>query len=256
MEDMHASREPAVLNRCGHAMHAGCAREHFKRDFKCPVCCASAGDMTAAWRRLDVQLAEMPMPPELAKWVRVACNDCHCESWSRWHIDGIKCRGFPAPTVTAAAAAAPALPAAPAAAGAGSASARPDEAVAVVDAAGGGSGSSSGSGGGEASTAATAGSPPPPSFTHWCGSYNTRIIGERSTDVNLDFEARLDEEFTGWTLAQRHGVDDEEAALDDEGEEDEDGDEDEEDEDEDGGDGGGAGSAGAAAPGGSKPAGS
>jgi RING finger/CHY zinc finger protein 1 len=254
MEDMHSSRDAAVLQRCGHAMHQRCLAEYGRTNYRCPSCAASLTDMAAAWRERDAELAETRMPADLSGWtVRVHCVDCRRESVTAWWpmAGTAKCRAIgPPPDGTAAAkdaadrkarhAAVVAAAAARAAAAAAPAQAQA-QAAPPPAAAAGAAVAPEVAAAGDAPEAAAA-EPPAAAYKDWlCGSYNTQPVGERAR-ATPELEA-VTAAFFAHVLAQRDNAFARAAALmgagdgDGEGSDgdgEEDGDDDDDDDDDEG----------------------
>jgi len=100
MEYLFDSRQPAQSLRCGHMIHADCARELFSSGngmagLRCPVCNVSLMEndtMAAVWSSVDAAIEEQPMPAKYKNIVvRLLCNDCHGESVAKFHFLGLKC---------------------------------------------------------------------------------------------------------------------------------------------------------------------
>ena len=48
--------------------------------------------MREAWNSLDVEIADSPMPDDLAgRLATVLCNDCQQRTTAAFHVIGIKC---------------------------------------------------------------------------------------------------------------------------------------------------------------------
>ncbi|WAR22768.1 ZN363-like protein [Mya arenaria] len=83
LEDLHTSRIDAHIPPCGHLIH---------RIYFCPTCAQSLFDMKEAWRNLDEDIANTPMPEEYRNMhVGILCRDCHKESSVLFHVIGLKC---------------------------------------------------------------------------------------------------------------------------------------------------------------------
>jgi len=85
---------PQVL-RCGHTIHRKCLDNYSKHGgYTCPLCNQSVCDMREAWRYLDEEIRQTPMPAEYAdQRVCMLCNDCHVEGEASFHALGLKCNG-------------------------------------------------------------------------------------------------------------------------------------------------------------------
>ena len=94
-EDMFVSRQSPQDLPCGHAIHAHCFRNLAGFDYRCPICkktVVSQQSMSAAWRARARDIELQPMPPDLAREVDIACNDCERKSEGRgWHFLGVQC---------------------------------------------------------------------------------------------------------------------------------------------------------------------
>ena len=94
-EFLFDSRSAATVLRCGHTMHMECRRRMMDaQQFTCPVCSASLEDLSDVWLRYKRDVIDAtPMPAEYRYDVKVLCNDCHRESHTPFHIDGLECKG-------------------------------------------------------------------------------------------------------------------------------------------------------------------
>ncbi|KAK2162018.1 hypothetical protein LSH36_106g03009 [Paralvinella palmiformis] len=94
LEDLHTSRLPIEVPRCGHYIHQKCFRDMVKYGgFTCPICGESYTNMKTLWQRLDEEIADTPMPDEYRNInVDILCKDCHKESTVPFHVIGLKCQ--------------------------------------------------------------------------------------------------------------------------------------------------------------------
>ena len=92
-ENIFASRSEATKLRCGHAFHIKCINEHFKNDYKCPLCKKSAYSMEHKWDELNTLCDLYPTPDEYKNWkLKVYCNDCEQQTITPFHLLFIKCQ--------------------------------------------------------------------------------------------------------------------------------------------------------------------
>ncbi|CAK8696970.1 RING finger and CHY zinc finger domain-containing protein 1-like [Clavelina lepadiformis] len=93
MEDIHTSRIPAHVPKCGHLIHSKCYRMLLKSgNFRCPSCGVSMEDMKQYWEKLDEEIQVTPMPSEysdMKQWI--LCQDCQNVSHVKFHVLGMKC---------------------------------------------------------------------------------------------------------------------------------------------------------------------
>jgi len=94
MEDIHGSRQAAAVPPCGHLLHMTCQNDMFKNGlYACPSCGVSMLDMSQAWKSIDKELEDTPMPPEYANLYRaILCKDCNTNSKTKFHVVGMKCQ--------------------------------------------------------------------------------------------------------------------------------------------------------------------
>lgn len=91
----YATGWPSQVLRCGHTIHRKCLDNYSKHGgYTCPLCNQSVCDMREAWRYLDEEIRQTPMPAEYAdQRVCMLCNDCHVEGEASFHALGLKCNG-------------------------------------------------------------------------------------------------------------------------------------------------------------------
>lgn len=92
----NSSRDVVTLSRCGHAMHADCARRCAETSFRCPMCAKTALSEDAArqlWRRHRRAVRALSMPAEFARRrVNILCRDCATRTETvRYHFVGHAC---------------------------------------------------------------------------------------------------------------------------------------------------------------------
>jgi len=94
LEDLHTSRLPTHVPKCGHLLHVTCFKGMLTHgQSSCPVCNASLIDMAEHWEEIDAVVAETPMPHIYQNYhVNVLCRDCHQESNTLFHVVGLKCK--------------------------------------------------------------------------------------------------------------------------------------------------------------------
>jgi RING finger/CHY zinc finger protein 1 len=92
-DELFDSREPPQVLKCGHTIHRKCLEDYSQHGgFTCPLCSVSIIDMREAWNSLDVEIADSPMPDDLAgRLATVLCNDCQQRTTAAFHVIGIKC---------------------------------------------------------------------------------------------------------------------------------------------------------------------
>ncbi|URE29032.1 RING finger and CHY zinc finger domain-containing protein [Musa troglodytarum] len=80
---------------CGHTIHLECLKEmRLHSQYSCPVCSRSVCDMSSVWKKLDQEVASIPMPEIYHnKMVPILCNDCGKKSSVRYHVLAHKCPG-------------------------------------------------------------------------------------------------------------------------------------------------------------------
>nr|CAB3474089.1 unnamed protein product [Digitaria exilis] len=77
---------------CGHTIHVKCLKEMEEHcQFACPLCSKSVCDMSKAWERLDMELANLSDSCD-DKMVRILCNDCGAISEVQFHLIAHKCQ--------------------------------------------------------------------------------------------------------------------------------------------------------------------
>jgi RING finger/CHY zinc finger protein 1 len=93
LEFMFDSIAPIAVMRCGHTIHERCLTSMFEyRQYTCPTCHRSACDMAAVWARMDIEIAETPMPEEYRSLTKsIICNDCGVKGLAPVHMLGMKC---------------------------------------------------------------------------------------------------------------------------------------------------------------------
>ncbi|KAL5473154.1 hypothetical protein EMCRGX_G027602 [Ephydatia muelleri] len=91
MEDIHTSRHPAHIPRCGHLLHTHCLKSlQEARRYQCPLCLKSLFDVD--WSSLDEDIRNTPLPYHLRNFmVQVSCHDCQTKSDTAFHFIGLKC---------------------------------------------------------------------------------------------------------------------------------------------------------------------
>lgn len=90
---MFTSTSTVIFMPCGHCIHFRCHQAHVQRNYQCPTCLKSLGDMTEYFRRIDMLIKEQPMPAEYDKYVnQVLCNDCEKRSYAKYHFLYHKCK--------------------------------------------------------------------------------------------------------------------------------------------------------------------
>ncbi|CAL9108954.1 unnamed protein product [Musa textilis] len=89
-----STKDISVL-RCGHTIHLECLKEmRLHSQYSCPVCSRSVCDMSSVWKKLDQEVASIPMPEIYHnKMVPILCNDCGKKSSVRYHVLAHKCPG-------------------------------------------------------------------------------------------------------------------------------------------------------------------
>ena len=91
-EHMFTSVKPVCILKCGHYMHLQCLDEYTQRDYRCPICKKSLGDMSNRWRQIDEYMVTNPMPEEYKdKEARILCYDCGDYSTVPYHFVYHKC---------------------------------------------------------------------------------------------------------------------------------------------------------------------
>jgi len=94
-EYLFSSRGASHEMPCGHAIHWDCFRQLATHDSRCPVCKKTAETrerMMPTWDAMAGAVAMQPVPPELARVVSIACNDCERSEDARaWHFLGMQC---------------------------------------------------------------------------------------------------------------------------------------------------------------------
>ncbi|XP_052256295.1 RING finger and CHY zinc finger domain-containing protein 1-like [Dreissena polymorpha] len=93
LEDLHSSRSDAHIPPCGHLIHRACMEQCIQTgNYYCPTCAESLFDMKQAWKILDQEVANTPMPDEYKDYhVTILCRDCHQENKVLFHVIGLKC---------------------------------------------------------------------------------------------------------------------------------------------------------------------
>jgi len=93
MDDIHTSRTPAHIPKCGHLIHQPCFEAMVSAGhYACPLCGESTLKMDEAWKSMDELVAATPMPEEYQNvTVGILCKDCHKESTVKFHILDLKC---------------------------------------------------------------------------------------------------------------------------------------------------------------------
>ena len=92
-ENIFDSREKVTKLNCSHVFHMNCINEHFKNDYKCPLCKKSAYNMEHKWNELNILCNLYPTPEEYINWkLKVYCNDCEQQTITPFHLLFIKCQ--------------------------------------------------------------------------------------------------------------------------------------------------------------------
>ncbi|XP_057485811.1 zinc finger protein BRUTUS-like [Actinidia eriantha] len=79
---------------CGHYMHSACFQAYACRNYVCPICSKSMGDMAVYFGMLDALLASEELPEEYRDHSQdILCNDCERKGVARFHWLYHKC-GF------------------------------------------------------------------------------------------------------------------------------------------------------------------
>ncbi|XAR63927.1 Ubiquitin--protein ligase [Bertholletia excelsa] len=77
---------------CGHYMHSACFQAYACRNYTCPICGKSMGDMAVYFGMLDALLATEELPEEYRDRLQdILCNDCERKGVSRFHWLYHKC---------------------------------------------------------------------------------------------------------------------------------------------------------------------
>ncbi|KAH7853078.1 hypothetical protein Vadar_033009 [Vaccinium darrowii] len=77
---------------CGHFMHSTCFQAYACRNYVCPICSKSMGDMAVYFGMLDALLATEELPEEYRDRVQdMLCNDCEHKGTARFHWLYHKC---------------------------------------------------------------------------------------------------------------------------------------------------------------------
>lgn len=94
-EYLFSSRSASHEMPCGHAIHWECFRQLAAHDSRCPVCKKTAETrerMLPTWLSMAANIANQPVPAELARVVNITCNDCETSEHARgWHFLGVQC---------------------------------------------------------------------------------------------------------------------------------------------------------------------
>jgi len=91
-EHMFTSVKPVCILKCGHYMHLQCLDDYTQRDYRCPICKKSLGDMSNRWRQIDDYMVSNPMPEEYKdKEAKILCYDCGDYSTVPYHFVYHKC---------------------------------------------------------------------------------------------------------------------------------------------------------------------
>ncbi|GMQ11342.1 hypothetical protein CsSME_00054002 [Camellia sinensis var. sinensis] len=77
---------------CGHYMHSACFQAYACRNYICPICSKSMGDMAVYFGMLDALLATEELPEEYRDRLQdILCNDCERKGTARFHWLYHKC---------------------------------------------------------------------------------------------------------------------------------------------------------------------
>jgi len=91
-EHMFTSVKPVCILKCGHYMHLQCLDDYTQRDYRCPICKKSLGDMSNRWKQIDEYMIQNPMPEDYKdKEARVLCYDCGAYSTVPYHFVYHRC---------------------------------------------------------------------------------------------------------------------------------------------------------------------
>jgi len=91
-EHMFTSVKPVCILKCGHYMHLQCLDDYTQRDYRCPICKKSLGDMSNRWRQIDDYMVSNPMPEEYKdKMANILCYDCGKYSDVPYHFVYHRC---------------------------------------------------------------------------------------------------------------------------------------------------------------------
>ncbi|KAJ8923952.1 hypothetical protein NQ315_006728 [Exocentrus adspersus] len=93
LENIHTSRLPCHVPRCGHLLHRKCFEQLIRgHHFSCPICQKSLVNMEQIWRHRDIEMENTPMPPEYSNYyMEIQCKDCQKKGIVKFHIVGLKC---------------------------------------------------------------------------------------------------------------------------------------------------------------------
>jgi len=91
-DDLHDSVKQITKSpECEHFIHLSCLQQYLRTNHKCPICSKSYIDLTDCYRRLDREIENAILPPEMQRQVNIYCNDCEKKSETKFHIFGLKC---------------------------------------------------------------------------------------------------------------------------------------------------------------------
>eukprot|EP00123_Amoebidium_parasiticum_P010013 comp19837_c0_seq1/m.23890 comp19837_c0_seq1/g.23890 ORF comp19837_c0_seq1/g.23890 comp19837_c0_seq1/m.23890 type:complete len:324 (-) comp19837_c0_seq1:641-1612(-) len=91
-EYMFTSTATIIFMRCGHCIHHCCYKRHIRSSYQCPICLKSLGNMEDYFKKIDLYVAQQPMPPEYKDSVStILCNDCEQRSDVPFHFTYHKC---------------------------------------------------------------------------------------------------------------------------------------------------------------------
>jgi hypothetical protein len=76
--------------KCGHSLHSECCTKLLEYSYKCPECYTTIKDMSEEFKKLDIAIDSEP--ESIDKEVLILCNDCHTESFIKYHHYGLKCK--------------------------------------------------------------------------------------------------------------------------------------------------------------------
>jgi len=93
-ESMYQCNAVVSVPSCGHPIHESCLNSYLQaRNFKCPTCMKSLGDMTAYFRSLRAQIESQPMPQDfVGRIANITCVECGKKSSTSFHFIGHECK--------------------------------------------------------------------------------------------------------------------------------------------------------------------
>ena len=88
------SSDICIVTKCGHSFHKDChdmiLRTHYNFP-KCPKCSKVLKDPTEEYKRLEREIQDIQIPPDMDKLVKIKCFECEEFCETNYHYLALKC---------------------------------------------------------------------------------------------------------------------------------------------------------------------